>query len=90
MSTLKGTRLRESDGDMPLFTQASRLDRATMRHFDKLSASHVRAGQLNVNALPVRGRVVRVEFGEGGERSNSSDKKQLILGCESRIVKKTL
>jgi len=35
-----------------------------MRHFDKLSASHGRAGQVNVNALPVRGRVVCVEFGE--------------------------
>jgi len=67
MSTLKGTRPRESDGDVPLSTQASRLARATMRHFDKLSASHVRPGQVNINALPVRGRVVRVEFGEGGE-----------------------
>ena len=51
-------------GHMLLSTQTSRLDRATMRHFDKLSASHGRPGQVNINALPVRGRVVRAEFGE--------------------------
>jgi hypothetical protein len=36
------------------------------------------------------GMAAEVEFGEGGEGPNLSDKKQLILKFENCIVKKTL